>query len=54
MEALGRISSDLSSDTDPALLEKVAEYFISNHNYERAVDILATAQKVFLTFSLII
>lgn len=44
------MASDLSSDTDPDLLQKVADFFISNYQYDRAVDVLATAGKVIFIF----
>ncbi|KAK6625633.1 hypothetical protein RUM43_005932 [Polyplax serrata] len=42
---LTRMSSDLSADTDPFLLQRVSDFFISNYQYDRAVDVLATAGK---------
>ncbi|KAL0273238.1 UNVERIFIED_CONTAM: hypothetical protein PYX00_005959 [Menopon gallinae] len=44
-EALAIISTNLTGQTDPSLLQRVADYFLTNGQYERAVDILATAGK---------
>lgn len=45
-DTLQQIAADLDSESDPALIEKCAEYFVSNQQYDKAVDLLAIAQKV--------
>ena len=40
------ISEDLDDKTDPELLQRCADFFIENHQYDRAVDLLAIARKV--------
>lgn len=45
-DALQQMTSDLDSNSDPILVQKCAEYFINNHQYDKAVDLLAVAKKV--------
>ena len=40
------ISEDLDDKTDPELLQKCADFFIENGQFDRAVDLLAIAKKV--------
>ena len=42
------IALDLDSKADPALLQKVADYFLENNQFDKAVDLLAIAKKVML------
>jgi intraflagellar transport protein 140 len=44
--ALQLISENLDSSTDPQLLQRCADFFIENNQFDRAVDLLATAKKV--------
>ena len=44
--ALQMISEDLDDKTDPELLQRCADFFIDNGQYDRAVDLLAVAKKV--------
>ena len=44
--ALQMISEDLDDKTDPELLQRCADFFIENHQFDRAVDLLAIAKKV--------
>ena len=39
------ISEDLDDKTDPELLQRCADFFIDNGQYDRAVDLLAVARK---------
>ena len=39
------ISEDLDDKTDPELLQRCADFFIDNGQYDRAVDLLAVAKK---------
>ena len=43
--ALQMISEDLDDKTDPELLQRCADFFIDNGQYDRAVDLLAVAKK---------
>lgn len=45
-DALQQMSSDLDANSDPALVQKCADYFITNEQYDKAVDLLAIAKKV--------
>lgn len=45
-DTLQQIATDLDSESDPALIQKCAEFFVSNQQYEKAVDLLAIAHKV--------
>ena len=40
------ISEDLDDKADPELLQRCADFFIDNGQYDRAVDLLAIAKKV--------
>ena len=44
--ALQMISEDLDDKADPELLQRCADFFIDNGQYDRAVDLLAIAKKV--------
>lgn len=45
-EALHQLTSDLDAISDPVLVQKCAEYFIQNQQFDKAVNLLATTQKV--------
>lgn len=45
-DALQQMTSDLDESSDPVLVEKCAEYFISNQQFDKAVDLLAVVKKV--------
>lgn len=45
-DVLQEIATQLDSDSDPALVQKCAEYFITNEQFDKAVDLLAIAKKV--------
>lgn len=47
------VAMDLTSEHDPELVQRVAQYFIENGQYERAVDLLAIGKKVRYFVSLI-
>ena len=40
------ISESLDEKTDPQLLQRCADFFIENSQYDRAVDLLAAARRV--------
>ena len=40
------ISEDLDDKADPHLLQRCADFFIENSQFDRAVDLLAAAKKV--------
>ena len=44
--ALQVISEDLDERTDPQLLQRCADFFIENNQFDRAVDLLGAAKKV--------
>ena len=44
--ALQIISEDLDENTDPELVARCADFFIENSQFDRAVDLLAVANKV--------
>ncbi|KAJ8978265.1 hypothetical protein NQ317_012623 [Molorchus minor] len=44
-EILQEIATQLNSSSDPALVEKCAEYFVTNEQFDKAVDLLAIAKK---------
>ncbi|CAG0897138.1 unnamed protein product [Darwinula stevensoni] len=44
---LQMIALDLDSKADPALLQRVADYFLENNQFDKAVDLLAIAKKYF-------
>lgn len=46
-EVLQDIATQLDSYSDPALVQKCAEYFVTNEQFDKAVDLLAIAKKVF-------
>lgn len=45
-EVLQDIATQLDSYSDPALVQKCAEYFVTNEQFDKAVDLLAIAKKV--------
>ncbi|XP_076161592.1 intraflagellar transport protein rempA isoform X2 [Ptiloglossa arizonensis] len=51
--ALQLIIMDVNADSDPALIEKCAEYFVQNDQIEKAVDLLATGRKYLEALELI-
>ena len=44
--ALQLVSEDLDERTDPQLLQRCADFFIENSQFDRAVDLLALAKRV--------
>ncbi|GJQ73669.1 putative intraflagellar transport protein 140 [Trypoxylus dichotomus] len=44
-ETLQQIATELDADSDPALVAKCAEYFVTNSQYDKAVDLLAIGRK---------
>jgi hypothetical protein len=44
-ESLRAIADDLGSDTDPALLRKVGDFFMSNSQYDKAVHLFITCKQ---------
>ncbi|XP_049817321.1 intraflagellar transport protein 140 homolog isoform X2 [Aethina tumida] len=44
-DILQQIATDLDATSDPALIEKCAEYFVTNEQFDKAVDLLAMAKK---------
>ena len=44
--ALQVVSEDLDESTDPQLLQRCADFFIDNSQFDRAVDLLALAKRV--------
>ncbi|XP_074040796.1 intraflagellar transport protein rempA isoform X2 [Leptinotarsa decemlineata] len=44
-EILQEIATQLDANSDPALVQKCAEYFVSNEQFDKAVDLLAVAKK---------
>ena len=40
------ISEDLDETTDPELLQRCADFFTENSQFDRAVDLLGAAKKV--------
>ncbi|XP_076752394.1 intraflagellar transport protein rempA [Xylocopa sonorina] len=51
--ALQLIIMDVNADSDPALIEKCADYFVQNDQIEKAVDLLATGRKYLEALQLI-
>lgn len=45
-DILQDIATQLNSDSDPALIQKCADYFVKEEQYDKAVDLLAVAKKV--------
>ena len=52
-EALQIITMDVNADSDPALIQKCADYFVQNEQIEKAVDLLATGKKYIEALELI-
>ena len=46
--ALHLVSESLDERTDPLLLQRCADFFIENSQFDRAVDLLAAARRVSL------
>ena len=49
--ALQLISSDLDERADPELLQRCADFFLENGQYDKAVDLLAIGKKVYDWFN---
>ncbi|XP_047485121.1 intraflagellar transport protein 140 homolog [Penaeus chinensis] len=47
VSAVGQIASELDENADPALIQRCAQYFISNGQYDRAVSLLITGRQYF-------
>lgn len=47
-DILQDIATELNANSDPALIQKCAEYFVTNEQYDKAVDLMAIAKKVSL------
>ena len=47
--ALDLMAQDLNKDSDPRVLERCAEFFSQNQQYDKAVELLAYAKKVRVT-----
>lgn len=43
-DVLQQIATDLDADSDPALVAKCADYFVTNEQFDKAVDLLAIAK----------
>ncbi|XP_043280056.1 intraflagellar transport protein 140 homolog isoform X2 [Venturia canescens] len=43
--ALQLITMDVNADSDPALIKRCADFFVSNEQIDKAVDLLATGKK---------
>lgn len=46
LDALQLIAVDLTSSSDPALIQKCARFFVENNQYDKAVDLLAVGKMV--------
>ncbi|XP_030750473.1 intraflagellar transport protein 140 homolog isoform X2 [Sitophilus oryzae] len=44
-DILQEIATQLDADSDPAIIEKCVQYFVSNEQFDKAVDLLAIAKK---------
>ena len=44
-QALGDISADLDERTDPALLQRAADFFIDHKQYDKAVNLLIVGKQ---------
>lgn len=49
ISAVGQIAGELDESADPALIQRCAQYFISNGQYDRAVFLLITGRQVDIT-----
>lgn len=47
LSALDLITQDLNEDSDPRVLERAAEFYAKNQQYQMAVQFMAYAKKVF-------
>lgn len=45
--ALQLIAEDLNENSDPALLARCSDFFITHSQYDKAVELLVAAKKVF-------
>lgn len=45
-DTLQQVATSLDAESDPALIEKCADYFVSNQQFDKAVDLLAVGKKV--------
>ncbi|XP_043479538.1 intraflagellar transport protein 140 homolog [Leptopilina heterotoma] len=52
-DALQIITMDVNADSDPALIQKCADYFVQNEQIEKAVDLLATGKNYIEALQLI-
>lgn len=50
-DILQQIATDLDADSDPALVQKCADYFVNNEQFDKAVDLLAVGKKVLVDLS---
>ena len=48
ISAVGQIAGELDENADPALIQRCAQYFISNGQYDRAVSLLITGRQVIM------
>lgn len=48
-DTLQQVATSLDAESDPALIEKCADYFVSNQQFDKAVDLLAVGKKVGVT-----
>ena len=53
ISAVGQIAGELDDSADPALIQRCAQYFISNAQYDRAVSLLITGRQVRIIVSLV-
>lgn len=53
ISAVGQIAGELDESADPALIQRCAQYFISNGQYDRAVSLLITGRQVGITAALV-
>ncbi|XP_015590632.1 intraflagellar transport protein 140 homolog [Cephus cinctus] len=51
--ALQLITMDVNADSDPALIQKCADYFVQNEQVDKAVDLLATGKRYIEALDLI-
>lgn len=49
--ALDLITNELDENSDPRILERAAKFFITNQQYNKAVQLLAYLKKVSLSIS---
>lgn len=44
-DILLQIATELNTSSDPVLIQKCAEYFLKNEQYDKAVDLMAIGHK---------